>query len=619
MIIALKGSPQYAIDNDGIMTITTTWMLMPDSGEDGKSATHWLEFETEVESWAGSIGDNYKKPKKSSGTEVSEFTEVDAFKVASISYACAEGRAYYEVTFTNEQNIKTMQMAGNVSAEINENNEKTKTIRYYINVAGTDTNDIDANFIESGTTVAWAGTDYLVSSSSYNAVSKTRYELTISAQDMSIMMIGNPQKSTDAFGQHTMSATWRYSVSAYNDWTQPEEGSDASTYLGLESGSGYLVTDVSIEPNGVLGYTITINAKHVSKRFIKASKHETRKPSGVGYYTKHDIQYQSDGDGLAAFESLVGTQASDILDDAVGSITEVSVEESGRNDYNIQISTTDEPDARGESAQDMQDDIGVSVAQASMTLDPEQLGWFKGLSGEFYPINLPPTTKFSYTLSPESLRDMRTARGGTLNDSDILDAIKGKATIGYDRVVGVQAFRGDTLLWLSDSERKNLSSLTGVQSIKLEGFVYAQPTMTDSSTSLRYVLFEEWKSAEKCPITVESTGDTQVQGRDKAFYRKLLKYQIQMMQIDVSMYYKGNSAKILSKDFDDYYKKAIKYIKSDAFTSYKGCGISLSETRDEDGDVWTQVSCQIHALLATNPYGMKWNPSYDSSYVSNGD
>ena len=49
MITVLKGSPTYAIDSNGIMTITTTWMLIPDSNTDGRSATSWLAFETEVE------------------------------------------------------------------------------------------------------------------------------------------------------------------------------------------------------------------------------------------------------------------------------------------------------------------------------------------------------------------------------------------------------------------------------------------------------------------------------------------------------------------------------------------------------------------------------------------
>ena len=62
MITVLKGSPQYSIDNNGVMTITTTWMVMPDTSSNGISAVNWLAFETEVETWAGNVGDRYKKP-----------------------------------------------------------------------------------------------------------------------------------------------------------------------------------------------------------------------------------------------------------------------------------------------------------------------------------------------------------------------------------------------------------------------------------------------------------------------------------------------------------------------------------------------------------------------------
>lgn len=615
MITVLKGSPQYSIDNNGVMTITTTWMVMPDTSSNGISAVNWLAFETEVETWAGNVGDRYKKPViPENGKEATEYSETEAFIVSDISYSCVDGRTHYEVTFTNEQNISAMQMVGNVSAEINESNEKTKTVNYVINVASDDPLAIDASFILSGTTVDWAGTDYQVSSSSYNAVSKTRYELSITAQDMSVMMIGNPSRSTDAFGQHTMSATWRYSTSAYDDWVQPQEGEDASVYLGLESGSGYLITEVSAEPNGVLGYTVSVNAKHVSKRLIKATKREMRKSSGTGYYTEHNIQYQSDVDSVNEFTGLVGTQASEFVDDAVGAVTDVSIDETGRNDFDIQITTTDEPQSSGDTAssQDLKDQVDVSMSQSEFVLDAKQAGWFQGLSGEFYVINDPPTTKFSYTVSPDSLKDMRTSGGGTLTDSTIIAAIKGKSLIGYDRVAGVQAYVGDNLKWLSNTERASLSSLSNVHTIRMEGFVYAQPTMTSEGENLRNMLFEEWVRKKHCPLW---RNDGQYKGRDKALNKMFLTYKFQVMEITVGMNYKGKATNILKKDFDYYYSRAVKYIKSNAFTSYKGTGISINEIIDEDGDVWTQVTCTISALLRSNVGGYVWNEDYDNSYV----
>lgn len=620
MITVLKGSPQYSIDNNGIMTVTTTWMVMPDSSADGTSAVNWLAFETEVETWAGSVGDKYKKPTiPENGKEATTYTETEAFIVSDISYSCVDGRTHYEVTFTNEQNVTAMQMIGNVSAEINESNEKTKTVNYIINVASDDPLAIDDNFIESGTTVSWAGIDYQVSNSSYNAVSKTRYELSITAQDMSVMMIGNPSKNTDSFGQHTMSATWRYSTAAYNEWVQPLEGSDASIYLGLEEGSGYLVTDVSAEPNGVLGYTVTINAKHVSRRLVKVSRQENRKSAGTGYYTTHTIQYQSDTDNVGEFSGIVGEDASTFVDNAEGKVTEVSIDESGRNDYDIQITTTNEPQSggsSGDSADDLSKQVDVSMSQTEFVLEPRQAGWFQGLSGEFYPINFPPRTRYRYTQAPSSILDVysHSRPESPMSESDLLFKIKTGALLGYDRIVGVRAYVKDDLKWLSPDELSNSIALKDVQDIKLEGYVYAQPYMTYADDLFRNLLFEMWVRRDNCPIHMESAG--QYKGRDQALNKKMLTYKIQVMEISVSMNYKGNSAKILNNSFAYYYKRAVDYIRSEAFSSYKGAGMSIAETRDDKGNIWTQVTCNIQALLSSNIDGMYWNAYYDASYVT---
>lgn len=621
MIIALKGNPQYSIDSNGIMSISTTWILTPDNNADGTSALHWLAFENEVEKWAGQVGGKYKKPKiTGSNRDITEFEETIDFLVTDISYQCADGRTHYEVTFTNEQNLTVMRMVGNVSAEINENNEKTKSVSYQINVQSDDPLAIDANFITSGTTVDWAGAEYLVSSSSYNAVSKTRYELSITAQDMSVMMIGNPSKSTDAFGQYTMSATWRFSNTAFADWVQPPEGSDASYYLGLEEGSGYIITDVSAEPNGVLGYTVNINAKHVSKRLVKVSTQESRKSSGAGFYTSHNIQYQSDVDSVKDFTGLVGEQTSTLIDGGVGRITEVSIEESGRNDYDIQITANNEPQSSssGNDSANLKDQVEVSMSQSELVLEPRQAGWFQGLSGQYYTINNPPSTRFYYTLSPDSLKDMAGSKGEILTDEIILSAIKSKATLGYDRIAGVQCYVDTELKWLSDDEIKALKTtdLKNVQSIRMEGFVYAQPETTEEKGSYRSLIFEPYVRSKHSPIYFSATPG--VGGRDRAFHKSYLTYKIKFMDISVGMNYKGNAVKILKKPFSYYYSKAIAYIRCSSFTSYKGAGINLSEVTDEDGNIWTSVTCNIQALLSSNPSGLTWSSGYDNSYIENG-
>ena len=620
MHIALKGSPEYSIDSNGIMTINTTWIVTPLSDSEGRATINWLAFETEVEEWAGDVGDAYKQPVIPEGMkEATAYTLSNLFKVDAINFNCAEGRTHYEVTYTNVQNFSEMRQIGNVSADIDENNEITKTITYQIDV-GSDPMAIDAHFLKSGETVAWAGETYFISNSSYNAISATRYELTITVKDMAKMMIGKPSMSVDAFGQRTMTVSWRYSNDAYAELEAnfPEEGSDASPYFKSDASdnsdySGYILTDISVEPNGVIGYTVTFNAKHVTKRLIKDSISEKRKTDGDGYYTEHTIQYTSDTESVDEFRGLVGSQVSSFIDGASGKITDVSIEESGRNAYDIQITSSTEPAVNEKNSNDLSKQVDVSMSQTSFVLEEKQTGWFKGLSGEYYMINFPPRTRYSYKQSVSSLQDMNSP---VASNSAILTAIQTKGTIGYDRIVAVQKYVKDVPKWLSDEERTALTSLKNIHTIRLEGFVYAQPTMTEGDKTLRNILFEEWDALEDSPVSLvddkRPTND-----RDNPLPKKFITYNIKVMEIQVSKNYKGDSRSILKKEFKYYYDQAINYIKSSAFTSYKGAGISISEIKDEDSKIWTQVTCSIKALLSDNVPDLKWNPGYDGSYVRN--
>ena len=616
--VALKGSPQYAIDANGVMSITTTWMVLPDTTVTHRTPLDWLDLSNAVQTWAGEVGDPYKRPKIPSGSrEATEYDEDPAFIVTDIEYHCVEGRTHYEVTFSHIQNLSTMKMVGNVSAEINENNEKTKSITYQLTVGTSSTTAIDEHFVKSGDTVNWAGTEYLVTSSSYNAISPTRYEINITAKDMSVMLIGNPQKSVDAFGQQTMSAIKRYSNTAYTkaiasvdaEEALPEVGEPVSPWLGLEGWDGYIVTDVSHEPDGVLGYIVTVTAKHVSKRLVKVSKQQTRKTTGAGFYTTNNIQYQSDSEHVLDFDNIIGDRAEEYAENAVGIVSDVSIDSSGKNDYDIQITTTDEPAQGAESsANDLRDEVSVSMSQSEFTLTPQQAGWFKGLSGEYYMINFPPKTTYTYSMDVKTLQE---TSGKT--PADILQIVKESTAIGYDNIVGVQAFDKDyNLIWLSPDKRKALQSLDSVAKILLCGYVYAQPSMTKQGESMRSLLFEPWTTKKYCPVIAEKLimfGD-----RELPWAKGMLSYKIKVMDVSVGMNYKGTAAKIMKKDFAYYYKKAIDYIENSNFTSYKGTGISINETKDEEGDVWTNVTCNISALLATNGTA-RWNGLYDNSYV----
>ena len=110
MLVSLKGSPGFSIDQDGIMSITTTWILVDDSSDN--VYTRWLDFQNEVNEWVGEVGDPYKRPKQSDGSrEAFGYEEDTAFICQNIEYSCVDGRTHYEVTFTNVQNLAAISIA----------------------------------------------------------------------------------------------------------------------------------------------------------------------------------------------------------------------------------------------------------------------------------------------------------------------------------------------------------------------------------------------------------------------------------------------------------------------------------------------------------------------------
>lgn len=609
MITALKGSPQYSIDSDNIMTIQTTWMVIPDNGSDGMSAMDWLSFGNEVERWAGKSGDNYKMPKLKEGTrEAFEYTEVSTFKVETVDWHCVDGRTHYEVSYTNVQNLSEMTMVGNVSVSSNENNERTKTIRYRLDMPSNAPTAIDAFILESGTTVTWAGAEYLIESSDYSAETATRYEISITAKDMSVMMIGKPHEEIDGFGQRTMDVTWRYSNEAYENWERPAEGSDASPYLGgIE---GFLVQNVSIEPHGVLGYNIKISAVHVSRKFVTSTVRKTR-----GQGTEYSITYKSDKDNVDDFLNAINQEANDFGVDSSALISEVNVSEQSRDNFDITLTAK-----QGGRSSDTEIPIGKQVSASGtasvFVIEPRHGGWDIMVNGAgIYPINFPPTTMFAQSVNPtewwNSIKDSGADVAWT--ESDILNAIKRGGTVGYDRISRVIDKDGNDIT-TNTSARQALSSLSAVRSIVFQGFVYAQPKMTESNngkqTTRRNIYFKPWEAKNEAPLMLEK-GDVsnypKADGRDKPFARKYIHQEVPMMEFTVTHNYKGSMATVLRKDWDRYFKEAVDYIENSRYTSYRCTGLNPSEITDDNGTIWTSVTVTIQALRYCY-----WNPNYGS-------
>lgn len=621
----LKGSPQWSIDTNGVITITTTWMCLIDEGAENV-LTAWLNFQNEVEAFAGKPGDAYKLPVQSSdGVEVYSYTPTDAFVVQDVNYTAAEGRTHYEVTFTNIQNFSKMTLVGGIQAAVNENNERTKTATYRVNIGSAI---IDTFMLNSGDVTEWAGTPYLIESSEYNPESSSQYIITIVAKDMSRMMIGLPQDSVDNYGNRTITATWRYSADVYDIDDLPKQGDDAKDFIGGKE--GFVIQSIDIQPHGVLGYHVSITAvSHRTKQRISSSRRDTRDTNTNKFYTEWESQFQADSPTAQSLGNVTPSSlnASEFIPEGIsfpnGTVREVSYDEYVTGKYNVRVSMSNQPVADSVEFEDTWD---AQVSQSSFKLTLDQCGWSKSPSGDLYMTNFPPTTKFRYSMTPDGLVEMLTTSAINLHPSNaqnkILRAIQGRSKVGFDSVVTVQAFTSDgNLRYLTPSEMSNVTSLTQVQSIMLEGFVHAQPNMTVRGESERNMLFTPWYGYKSCPLwwgddnkPWPSTDD-----RNHGLEKRDLSYAFQYHDIQVVLRYKQHIRTALKADISKYYADAIAKIKSSNYTSYKGFGIAYKShmATDDYGDIndYTEVTCTIRALLRSNADSPIWNKRYDNSYI----
>lgn len=612
MRLALKGSPVWSIDENGFVSISTKWMCYRD--EDTNVLMGWLDFQSEVEKFVGKSGDAYKMPKSTGdGREITAYEESTAFIVQSAEYTAVDGRTSYEVSFTCGQNLEVMTLFSDIGVQINENNERIKSAVYKVS---TVTNPIDHFLLTSGTVAEWAGGEYLIESSDYAADSKYQYTINITAKDMSKMMIGLPNIVTDSHGEQTISTVWRFSKDAYSEAVLPKQGEDASAWIGNRN--GFVIQSVNSAPQGVLGYYVTITAvSHTTARRISSTRtvHED--------YTEWESRFKANSPkAIISGARVGGTAPSALLPDGSGgydgTVREISYNEYITGKYEVIIKMSNKDDKDKEPLESTWD---VRISEGSMELPLEQTGWAKSESGTLYRINFPPATKFTYVLSPNSIIEMMTSNGAMTPqyaESELLNAIKYKGSIGFDIVAGVQAFdSNETLSWLSDVKRNALQDLNLVQSVMLEGYVHAQPNMTVGGRSIRNLLFTPWNPDASCPLRFNWEYKN---NRCIGVPKSQLRYKYRYHDITVTKRYRLNIKQALLRDNTVYYNNAIKLVSNINYTAYKGAGITYNAiaVRNDDGQLvdYTEVACTIKALLASNKGQPKWNGKYDNTPTS---
>lgn len=601
MIIKLKGSPSIAIDANGLMTKSTTWMCY---NTGGSNIFDWLAFQDLVQTWAGSVGDAYRNPlQDESGREASTYIEDATFKVTDIAIVTPDGRTHCEVTYTAQQNISVMRQIGNVSASITSNNERTKTISYQIDVASNDPALIDTLLIASGTAVVWAGSNYLMESSNYNADGKTRYTVSYTAKDMSKVMINKPSISTDGFGGKTLDVSWRMSNAEYAIATLPTIGSNAQSWVGdIANNDKYIVTSIDEQPDGALGYVINIKATYGETRLLSHDKGAEWSIADGKSTLSFNKKYQSDEASIPTFFAMIGTTIDGLLVKNINvtprsvGVYDVVLSADNSNAGSTQTSNTDE---------NLADQFSVTMSEAKLYLTADMCGWAPRLGGlGYYMQNKPPIDTYAKWLDLNFLANENSV---DYSEAAVITAIKSTGkTLGKMTIKGVRGTDGAII------PKEKWSDVTAgkVAEILVEIYYYAQPKFDDFVpwTSAQMPVFQQASYITSYPKFTDPISGKQM---DKARPQSDIGMPVRYMDCNVTFNYKGNIKNVIKLDFEPFYSDAVDYIQNaNVYSFYKYAGITFSSLKNDKGEDWTQVNCTIHALLLGEGV---WNLLYKPS------
>lgn len=613
--IRLKDGVSVSIDKTGLITKTATWIITSASGN---AYSGWKSFEDTALLWAGRVGDGWKEPTQdTSGRECSNFTTSSLFKVTGIDVASVN-RTHYEVTFTAEQNLSAMTLINNADVSIDSLNQKTVSLNYQIDLSTGAFSELEALFYTPGSAlVLFNHAAYLLDRVDYTATSKTRYSVAVVLRDMSVMRLGNPKYSVDAYGGKTASISWRYSASAYSPSILPAAGADVSAWLGLSASSGYTATNVNVEPDGLLGYTVTVEAKHVSNRLVKTAKSyeldtDYSTDSEPAVKKAVTVTRQATKDDLEQYDEIVGTEGDDFGHPGT-TVSSVQVEEVGRDDFEVTLELTDDEfnskssSGFNNSQNYLKNQVDLSINYSEVILEASHLGYVRGESGiDWVAINDPPTTMFEYDMDIDGLKGMNDA----WTDGTILTALK-TGKIGFSVVKSIKTLDGRYLSW---PEVRALTSLSGIATIRLSDFVYAQPSQKKSDgTSVRNIYFVPWKAKDSALLfDTKTTHPTLENGFDKPLRKSAIGARIPTIECSVGKYYKGRLSKVIKRWEHRFYTDAIAELDLKDVTSYKRTNLSAEEVTDNTGRFWTKVTQTLSGLR-----GFYWNKYYQEGSLDN--
>ena len=613
----LKGTVQTTISANGNITKQATWLLIADPAPSGYNA--WIAFEAEVAAWAGNVGDFYKKPvQDATSAECTTYVEDTAFKVSSVNWRAVEGRTHYEVAFEYVQNDAVLRPLGNVNVDVNNNNERTKSITYALDVTSLepapDPAAIDPHLFDSGEVIDWGDGLYMIESSNYSAQTPSSYLITVNAKDMSKMMVGNVTKAQDAFGQRTMSVTWKLSLEAYYDEVIPQAGESIGTWFGTdEVEAEWVIASVTETPDGVLGYTIALEAKHIAKRVMRIEQKSVWSMEDSKASKSATITYRTPPaeDNFASELDRVGTSAAGEGFEGQ-TITDIAVNQTGKEDYEIVLSTgSDDAGNRlivtSFAPATLEREVAINMNYAKYYLTAKDCGWFPTGGGVGYAEwNRPPTITFERTVTPKQLKDSSSTYW---TEAKIVACAK-DMLLDTEPIIRILMRDGTEIT--AKNQFAGASDL--IAAFKVSTYVYAQPFNATNPT-VAGLYFRAWDPVKHAPIWPESVNPPNLTGWPKypgtdlywAINFRWINRGIPYMDISVTKNYRGEPKDVIKNhDWNDYYVDAIDEISNVKFKSYKFKGLNVSGLRDNLGNQWTAVTVNLWASLLG-----KFNPNFE--------
>lgn len=358
----------FDIDRTGKITRKSTWHVMPDEVD----LAGWPDVADAVKAWAGTTGDNWRKPNANSIS----YTTDENYVITQISCK-STARYMYEVSYTGEAKCLEAEMQGQPELSINEFGEREKSAVWLVHK-----DSLESFLPQAGEVIIWAGALYMFAGATASDAGGNRYEVTVKAKHMDVLMIGLPTYRRNINLESIKTAKWRVDINSYDDFLSSHDiNSDASAWAG----SGYYITNLSADPAGNGGYYVTIEAKHIGVRKIdvrKSSRYlKTNILGGVDAERTWTGRWQVHKDNLPEFEAMLGGIADDWTGEPGFIVTAVEPTRISEVGYEVSIEAKDADNAADQYAEmrDEKKDLGkkykVSDHVSDIVLKPDMCGY----------------------------------------------------------------------------------------------------------------------------------------------------------------------------------------------------------------------------------------------------